>query len=143
MSDNTKHNSFVSPKEIAELKRLAEAATPGPWSPIWDTDFYNAGMPERFADKIQIGGVDRDAFAELEPGDAEFIAAARTAIPRLIAHVEELQARIDRALSILSWMPDHDGDDLARVEQDYMHRAQLADDALAVLSAPIKGDSNE
>ncbi|WP_394254728.1 hypothetical protein [Pseudoclavibacter helvolus] len=44
--------------------------------------------------------------------------------------------RIARAIEVLSWSPNHDGDDPSRVEADYRRRAQAADEALAILTAP-------
>jgi len=46
----------------------------------------------------------------------------------------EAESRIAAAVEVLSWMPGHDGDDPRRVEDDYRHRAQLADEALTILT---------
>ena len=47
--------------------------------------------------------------------------------------------RIVRAIEVLSWRPDHDGVDPARVQDDYMRRAQAADAALAILTENREG----
>jgi hypothetical protein len=51
----------------------------------------------------------------------------------------EADDRISRAIDALSWRPDHDGDDPARTQDDYMRRAQAADTALAILTENRKG----
>lgn len=48
------------------------------------------------------------------------------------------EERIRRAIEVLSWVPDHDGDDPYRVKQDYMDRAQSADIALAILRGEVQ-----
>lgn len=67
-------------EELDRLEALANAATPGPWVAderwVEDADEYDIGEAQ-------------------ETSDAEFIAAARTAIPQLIAEIRRLQAIID------------------------------------------------
>lgn len=75
--------------DLDALKRLCDAATPGPWTvdgpwgvgQVWTTP---AESGERIADSVS------DA-------DAEFIAAARTAVPQLLARVAALEAELDEA----------------------------------------------
>lgn len=47
--------------------------------------------------------------------------------------------RISRAIDALAWRPDRDGSDPARVQDDYMRRAQAADEALAILTLKNEG----
>jgi len=65
-------------------------------------------------------------------------------LPEWQERAEVAEARIAKAVEILSWMPEHDGDDLGRVEDDYRHRAQLADEALtALVAVGREGESHE
>jgi chemotaxis receptor (MCP) glutamine deamidase CheD len=56
------------PLDLDALQALCDAATPGPWE------------------------TDADRFDDIEEDDAEFIAAAREAMPMLVARVRELEA---------------------------------------------------
>jgi hypothetical protein len=76
---------------IAEAKARAEAATPGPWTrdkPPRDEDGWVTGM-------LVAGTPGKNGIYANPPGgsfpsaDANFIAAARTDTPRLIALLEE------------------------------------------------------
>lgn len=86
----------MSDEELDRLERLADGATPGPWDdrhrgclriPII------APHPARDADWRLIADV-RSAGRERE-ANAAFIAAARTAVPELIAEVRRLRAQIE------------------------------------------------
>ncbi len=78
----------MSDDELARLEALAGAATPGPW--------YRTGYAIRFGDG------DRDVIASLEgPSpeylrDSNFIAAARCAVPQLVAEVRRLNLWLSR-----------------------------------------------
>ncbi|MBD1602355.1 ead/Ea22-like family protein [Pseudomonas typographi] len=75
--------------DYAELKRLAEAATPGPWSARTDDLCYAVTALGRF--RIIVGSAPAD---DPEP-DALFIAAANPAtILALIAEIEQLSAQV-------------------------------------------------
>ena len=69
----------MTPEEIAELKRLLEKATPGPWI---NKDGFLCTEDPSWCDI---------ADCELDE-DAALIAAAVNALPRLIAEVERLAA---------------------------------------------------
>ena len=83
-------------EELAAIKALADAATPGPWSYTTVKPYATAPASESvayvspemmFGDSVGGGYVDRVA-------DAAFIAAARTAVPALLAEVERLRALV-------------------------------------------------
>lgn len=107
----------MTPERLAELKALCEAATPGPWE--W-TDTYGCDSDDDELDNLFCGQVivklpDTDDqgwrsastrhlwFGDMENctgcdiANAQLIAAARTAVPELIAEVERLQG-IERRL---------------------------------------------
>lgn len=69
---------------LAEAKRLAEAATPGPWKidPIFPTMVS-------LLDGQPIASIDRAR-------DGALIAASRTAVPALVALAERLAAEVER-----------------------------------------------
>jgi len=99
-----------------EWKRLAEAATPGPWiaepNPMRSDGMfirrslskgerrryaaptlvqYAAGLPASYEPLPAICG------SQVPPHDAAFIAAARTAVPALLASEAQALARADKA----------------------------------------------
>ena len=65
----------MTPERIAELRALANAATPGPWEPRW----------------LQYP----DCTIALGSEDAAFIAAARTALPEALLEIERLTNLIE------------------------------------------------
>ena len=78
------------------LRALAENATEGPWEVDRMGDLVSA--PEREKDRygghIFIGTATGDASSATE--DAEFIAAARTAVPALLDMLERAEAERDK-----------------------------------------------
>ena len=77
-------------ERLAELKALTEAATPGPWK-------YDGIMFIQDPDTSMVCEI-RGYGADLPMDDnAAFIAAARTALPELIAEIERLQGVVKKA----------------------------------------------
>lgn len=66
----------MTPSRLAEIKALADAATPGPWlsrdGEVFRPDFTGIAH-------------------EVDDDDSDFIAASRTAVPELVAEVERLR----------------------------------------------------
>lgn len=78
--------------DIKELRRLAEAATPGPWRYREDDDEHAAAVAHEhgWVDAILPSG-------EQENKDAEYIASANpSAILSLLDHIEQQEAEIAR-----------------------------------------------
>lgn len=82
--------------KLEELKRLCEAATPGPWR-LRDFGSYrgeHGGQIQNYqiydadSELLLEGGVYYDNISPKRIEDAAFIAAARTYLPRLIAVAE-------------------------------------------------------
>lgn len=81
----------------AAIRRRVEAATPGPWEvESWRDDEY--GPTEQYVGMRMApeGWWDIDS-TMLTPGDAEFIAHARTDIPTLLATFDQLRERLAQA----------------------------------------------
>jgi hypothetical protein len=81
--------TIPTPKQVANWKRIAEAASDGPWEWSGDSAYVTCQNPD-YEDK-------RGPLARIEScrrEDNEFIAAAREAVPALIAAAEELH-RLD------------------------------------------------
>lgn len=83
----------MTPERIAEIRRLAEAATKGPWliepgQKIDEIYIVDAPTDGRIA-RMWNGRTCREA-------NAEFIAVARNALPELLDEVERLRARCER-----------------------------------------------
>ena len=71
-------DSLLSKAELAAIRTRAELATPGPWHHGGHDGIYAEGRATAIAHR-DAGGTE---------ADADFIAAARTDIPRLLATVE-------------------------------------------------------
>lgn len=85
----------IEPDELREWERLAEAATPGEWWSIGSMP--TPGVEQDF--NVVVGDQE-DRVCECHEGEcrpqenAEFIAAAREIVPRLIAAYREATERI-------------------------------------------------
>ena len=95
--DNTKtpptDSRMITPSRIAELRKLADEATPGPWSwvPAEDDDLYDwLSAP---TDELMMHSIDSDegSWIAVEERNALFIAACREAVPALLDEIERLQ----------------------------------------------------
>lgn len=97
---------------LAEWSRLASAATPGPWrandasewlttGPTWEVVFTGP------ADDPLVAGEDVALANYVEQADAEFIAAAREAVPALVAEVERLRGDLEISHTIAAVRTEH------------------------------------
>lgn len=108
--------------DLDALEALANAATPGPWEltdfnegedppqPLWgvvNPPYYNPlDHPDDDAAEVQVHVGSRE--------DAEFIAAARKALPELIAEVRQLREELDT----LRADEDFSNEDIARLNSE-------------------------
>lgn len=113
----------ITDDEIATLKRLERAATPGPWetAPMETTDNFNVISPDGYDDPWYICQCDSFAADASSENNAALIAAARNALPKLLAEREADKAEIERLTGILGHVRDHltadenfDADELRR-----------------------------
>ena len=83
---------MVTEQQAQEWRELAEAATPGPWWITKNPEFFAvvASHPVEVGDTF-IAVVDGELSKDSEH-DAAFIAAARTAVPALLAERDDLAA---------------------------------------------------
>ena len=100
----------MTEKELQEIRARAEAATEGPWE--WrkleyDEDDSDTEMPwlDCAGDDPVMDFGDCEQYYPTEgtppnEADAEFIAAARQDVPKLLAEVERLRTVIEDAISI-------------------------------------------
>ena len=78
---------MISEKELAEIRKRAEAATPGPWKAfVEDRDFQSGSS------FIQTQGEDIELIGATEE-DYDFIANARQDIPKLLDEIERLKGK--------------------------------------------------
>lgn len=92
------------PVDLDQLEALANAATQGPWH-VSEEGFGRRGVPTVYAtdDELRYIAKCRDLPAHIDhpPTDdaanARFIAAARDAVPQLIAEVRRLRAATKEA----------------------------------------------
>ncbi len=75
----------MTPERIAELRALAEQATPGPWRFSGTSDLTPKGWISTPQDDIC------DLTGAGAPHDAAFIAAARTALPEALDAIERVR----------------------------------------------------
>lgn len=94
---------------LDELERLCDAATPGPWS---DANWEISGPDREVIFDIP------DVAADVAQADAAFVAAARHALPKLIAKVRELQAELDRIDKRLRWETTRDDSERRELERE-------------------------
>ena len=94
---------LLSEDELAGLKALADAATPGPWYHPCLGIIRHDGSADPNMGVVDIGSVGDYRDKELLPwnkerwdADAAFIAAARQAIPALLHHIDALKAELAR-----------------------------------------------
>lgn len=86
----------MTPSRLSELKELAAAATPGPWEPILNEGGEEYWLPHPFWTTTACGPCGE--------ANARFIAAARTAVPELVAEVERLTGLLSEAIDeVESW----------------------------------------
>ena len=79
----------MTQQELDALKALAEAATPGPW-----VCYYSLSVGATVQQKGKAGWIFR-AQEKATRGDMDFVAAARAAVPALIAEVERLREQLE------------------------------------------------
>lgn len=88
-----KMGAVMTKEELDALEELANAATPGPWE--------SSGVAVWGKNNVWVGDLNFEAsrqeslVAPRVSNDANFVAAAREAIPKLIAKVRSLEAEID------------------------------------------------
>ena len=80
----------MTPAERARLAALAEAVTPGPWEAVHE----HAGHHVALVGDLSIIGSDA-AESSADNIDAAFIAVARSAVPALLAALDDAEADRD------------------------------------------------
>lgn len=68
-------------------RKLADAATPGPWEEVAESGEWWITGPDIYNDAVMTTNA-----SEISQADADFICAAREAVPALLAEVERLRA---------------------------------------------------
>ena len=87
----------MTEEQLTELRRRAEAATPGPW---WIEGYASMfGVFTNNTDEQPETICDLPDDSRYSQNNAAFIAATRAAVPALIAEVERLQ---------VAWSAEHD-----------------------------------
>ena len=83
-----------------QLRALADAATEGPWEagrirPLSGPDYYGVTAGDEIVASLDMAP---DMSGPQASMDSDFIAAARTAVPHLLDHLDQAEAELD------SWM---------------------------------------
>ena len=81
---------MITQEQLARWRALADAATPGPWEQVAESGEWWISGPD----------IERHFVIDTTNGvnaqNADFIAAAREAVPALLAEVERLTAEVRR-----------------------------------------------
>lgn len=78
---------MITNDELDRLQAVCDAATPGPWEFLWPLHIVTKKM-----DMSQVATGDVETICEaVDETDGEFLVAARTALPALIAEVRHLR----------------------------------------------------
>ncbi len=110
----------LTSERLAEWRKLADAATEGPWYASW----ADAERDESVKDYSPV-------FAQYEQQEAEFIVAAREAVPALLDEVERLRVELEGETAAADRMKA-----LAEAVSDEQGRiADERDEALAKIEA--------
>jgi hypothetical protein len=96
-----------SAEQIAEWRRLADAATPGPWRALTDDHGYKGIEHALWSGELNAMGSYVAEFM-VTRADADFAAAAREAVPALIAaleaaHTQLAELRIEYGVTLNEW----------------------------------------
>lgn len=93
----------MTEQRLAELEALANEATPEPW--IWDGDECELRSPASIQAVLDGEWWNTgDAGVSVLPKNIAFIAAARTAVPELIAEVRRLRVGLESARATIQSM---------------------------------------
>jgi hypothetical protein len=128
--------------DLTELRRLADAATPGPWG--WDRNYWpatvTAGIAQGSRTLMSVAGGSHVDSAE-GVANVVFASHARTAIPDLIAEVARLRA-IEVALKARrEWIAqDKDKDWLSCPDPHCEECLAAKNDLLQMLDAIERGE---
>ena len=98
-----------TPDERAAMRSIADAATPWPW------DYYR---PHHASGYHEITRGQETLACQVSGGDAEFIAAARAAVPRLLDALDTAEAEVARLRAATS--PAWDEDTCASCTHEYV-----------------------
>lgn len=107
--------------DLNELERLANACFVGPWkAETWGVEYPSETDPHVIAQIYSTHGgkIHTFGFKRFAKTHAEFIAAARTAVPELIARVRWLEAKYKKLARASSLSLDYEIDRRARGEAD-------------------------
>lgn len=88
----------MTPERLKEIVMMDSSATPGPWSRV-DNENQHWGLRRVHGPAVRVGGFTIATDLTIEEGwqiesDCNFIAASRTAVPELLAHVASLTTRL-------------------------------------------------
>lgn len=91
----------MTESELQELEALAKSATPGPWERVFGDGEHFVASPTNGEDNPVMSNTDFYP-AAVTAEDQAFCAAARSAVPALVAEVRRLRAveEASKALSV-------------------------------------------
>ena len=79
-------------EELDAISERAEKATPGPWGEVAESGEWWLSGPDIYDDAVMSTND-----TEISQADVDFIAAARTDVPALVAEVRRLRGKLEAA----------------------------------------------
>src|SRR5688572_13338966 len=98
MPRKSARKAFITQAERDRLSKLAESRTAGPWRLLMDQGTREAVLGQKATDDYDIDPVCQIVAETVwgKPEDLFLMAAAREAIPKLIAEIESLEEEVQK-----------------------------------------------
>jgi hypothetical protein len=93
----------MTPSDLEAIEQRANAATPGPWDPLFQRN-DNGSWGEVLSEKKLVAEVCTDIgclMSDADQNNTVFLAAARSDVPALVAEVRRLRAALEEAFDEL------------------------------------------
>ena len=119
-------------EELDAISERAEKATPGPWGEVAESGEWWLSGPDIYDDAVMSTND-----TEISQADVDFIAAARTDVPALVAEVRRLRGKLEAATASAE-AAEKDANELRadnEMNNHYAGRALDAERKLAAMTA--------
>ena len=116
-------------EELDAIAQRAEKATPGPWGEVAESGEWWLSGPDIYDDAVMSTND-----TEISQADVDFIAAARTDVPALVAEVRRLRGKLEAATASAE-AAEKDANELRADNEMNNHYAGRALDAERKLAA--------
>jgi hypothetical protein len=94
---------MLTEKQLAEIEKLEQAATPGPWVTEWQWERLDPYVMEAWAETPRKSGETFDDVVPQVDADRLFIDRARTIVPALLRDIRRLRAVVEQYADHNNW----------------------------------------